>query len=84
MTGNPSSAGFAYSGRPLAIWSDRSADESSANLEAGWDLLPDEVFPPRRRNLAALTVLLISIVMVIGPTPPGTGVSAPAVFTASG
>src|SRR6266849_4402821 len=37
-----------------------------------------------RRSLAAFTVLLMSMVMVMGPTPPGTGVSAPAVFTASG
>src|ERR1700726_249422 len=38
--------------------------------------------PQRRR--AAFTVLLMSMVMVMGPTPPGTGVSAPAVFAASG
>src|SRR5262245_1210167 len=37
-----------------------------------------------RRRRAALTVLLISMVMVMGPTPPGTGVSAPAVLMASG
>ena len=37
-----------------------------------------------RRRRAALTVLPISMVIVMGPTPPGTGVSAPAVLTASG
>ena len=37
-----------------------------------------------RRRRAAFTVLLMSIVMVMGPTPPGTGVSAPAVLMASG
>src|SRR5450432_4560428 len=37
-----------------------------------------------RRSRAAFTVLLISMVMVIGPTPPGTGVSAPATLAASG
>ncbi len=37
-----------------------------------------------RRRRAALTVLLMSMVMVMGPTPPGTGVRAPAVLTASG
>src|SRR5262249_28409104 len=37
-----------------------------------------------RRSRAALTVFDMSMVMVIGPTPPGTGVSAPAVLTASG
>src|SRR5712691_739952 len=37
-----------------------------------------------RRRRAAFTVLLMSMAMVIGPTPPGTGVSAPAVFVASG
>src|SRR5208282_4607371 len=31
-----------------------------------------------RRSFAALTVLLISMAMVSGPTPPGTGVMAPA------
>src|SRR5207249_1820309 len=59
------------------------SDHSAASriqraTEAGWDL------PDKRRSFAAFTVLLISIVMVMGPTPPGTGVSAPAVFTASG
>src|SRR5260370_31380635 len=42
----------------------------------------DEILPRRRR--AAFTVLLMSMVMVMGPTPPGTGVSAPAGVTASG
>ena len=37
-----------------------------------------------RRRRAAFTVLLMSMVMVMGPTPPGTGVSAPAVWMASG
>ena len=37
-----------------------------------------------RRNRAAFMVLLMSMVMVIGPTPPGTGVRAPAMLTASG
>src|SRR6266568_2975402 len=37
-----------------------------------------------RRRRAAFTVLHMSMAMVIGPTPPGTGVSAPAVFVASG
>src|SRR5207245_10960857 len=37
-----------------------------------------------RRRRAAFTVLLMSMVMVMGPTPPGTGVSAPAVLMASG
>src|SRR2546423_143669 len=37
-----------------------------------------------RRRRAAFTVLLMSMVMVMGPTPPGTGVSAPAVLTAPG
>src|SRR5207249_1361853 len=33
---------------------------------------------PRRRCRAALSVFARSIAMVIGPTPPGTGVSSPA------
>ena len=33
-------------------------------------------------NIAALTVFFISIAIVIGPTPPGTGVIAPATFSA--
>src|SRR5437763_16420865 len=37
-----------------------------------------------RRRRAAFTVLLMSMVMVMGPTPPGTGVSAPAVWMAPG
>src|SRR5439155_13719696 len=61
----------------------RKSDQSTASqiqrdTKDDWDL------PDKRRSLAAFTVLLISIVMVMGPTPPGTGVSAPAVFTASG
>ncbi len=38
---------------------------------------------PRRRR-AAFTVLLISMAMVSGPTPPGTGVIAPATSATSG
>jgi len=34
---------------------------------------------PRRRASAARTVLASSMAMVSGPTPPGTGVMAPAV-----
>src|SRR5262249_58880174 len=45
-------------------------------LESDPELAPR----PPRLNRAAFTVLLISIVIVIGPTPPGTGVSAPATF----
>src|SRR5579862_4374550 len=52
-------------------------------VAAGGDL-PGFAVLERRRSLAAFTVLLISMVMVMGPTPPGTGVSAPAVCTASG
>jgi hypothetical protein len=37
-----------------------------------------------RRRRAAFTVLLMSMVMVMGPTPPGTGVRNPAVWMASG
>ena len=37
-----------------------------------------------RRMRAAFTVLLISMAMVSGPTPPGTGVYAPATSTTSG
>src|SRR5579872_133397 len=37
-----------------------------------------------RRIFAALSVLNISIAMVSGPTPPGTGVSAPATSATSG
>src|ERR1700719_174390 len=37
-----------------------------------------------RRRRAAFTVLLMSMVMVMGPTPPGTGESAPAAWMASG
>ena len=37
-----------------------------------------------RRMAAAFTVLLISMAMVSGPTPPGTGVYAPAMLTTSG
>lgn len=33
-------------------------------------------------TIAALTVFFISIAIVIGPTPPGTGVIAPATFSA--
>ena len=47
----------------------------------------EEACPARdlaRRRRAALTVLLISMVMVMGPTPPGTGVRKPAVWMASG
>src|ERR1700677_519469 len=40
--------------------------------------------PLLRRWRAAATVLLISIAIVRGPTPPGTGVNAPAVRTTSG
>lgn len=43
-----------------------------------------EIAGEARRRRAALTVLLISMVIVMGPTPPGTGVSAPAALTASG
>ncbi len=32
--------------------------------------------------IAAFTVFFISIAIVIGPTPPGTGVIAPATFSA--
>ena len=42
------------------------------------------VQPQRRRSSAALTVLAISIAIVSGPTPPGTGVSAPATAATSG
>jgi hypothetical protein len=34
--------------------------------------------------MAAFTVLAISIAMVNGPTPPGTGVMAPAISATSG
>jgi hypothetical protein len=44
---------------------------------------PTWIFAARRIR-AALTVLLISMVMVMGPTPPGTGESAPATCAASG
>src|SRR5271156_219698 len=37
-----------------------------------------------RRSRAALMVLLINMAMVSGPTPPGTGVSAPATLATSG
>lgn len=37
-----------------------------------------------RRSLAARTVLDMSMAMVSGPTPPGTGVSAPATSATSG
>src|SRR5712692_1235618 len=37
-----------------------------------------------RRSRAAFTVLLISMAMVSGPTPPGTGVIAPATSATSG
>jgi len=43
-----------------------------------------EVAVFRRRKSAAFTVLLMSMVIVMGPTPPGTGVRAPAVLMASG
>src|SRR5438132_2618475 len=43
-----------------------------------------ENFGEARRRRAALTVLLISMVMVMGPTPPGTGVRAPAMLIAAG
>src|SRR5688572_385113 len=38
----------------------------------------------QRRNSAALMVFAISIAMVSGPTPPGTGVRAPATSPTSG
>ena len=38
----------------------------------------------RARSSAAFTVFAISIAIVSGPTPPGTGVSAPAVAATSG
>lgn len=37
----------------------------------------------QRRRSQAVTALLIRIAMVIGPTPPGTGVIAPATSAAS-
>ena len=43
-----------------------------------------EIAGEARRRRAALTVLVMSMVIVMGPTPPGTGVIAPAVLTASG
>src|SRR6516225_2454090 len=43
-----------------------------------------EIAGEARRRRPALTVLLISMVIVMGPTPPGTGLSAPATLTASG
>src|SRR5580704_14355398 len=48
-------------------------------------LLPDVPRPPpARRRRAARTVLLISMAIVSGPTPPGTGVIAPATSAAAG
>src|SRR5688572_6670742 len=48
----------------------------------------DSAFRPwllqRKRSSAALTVFAISIAIVSGPTPPGTGVRAPAVAATSG
>ena len=58
------------------------AGESDAQHQ-GWDLTAAGARAPRR-SLAALTVLLISMAMVSGPTPPGTGVYAPATSTTSG
>jgi hypothetical protein len=37
----------------------------------------------QRACLAAFTVFAINIAIVIGPTPPGTGVIAPAFFDTS-
>ena len=58
--------------------------EHAADYRTEADECEGEGFAEARRSRAALTVLLISMVMVMGPTPPGTGVSAPAVCTAPG
>src|SRR5579864_7656044 len=47
------------------------------------DAAVSEARNPRRRR-AAFTVLLMSIAIVSGPTPPGTGVTAPAISATSG
>src|SRR6266852_568284 len=62
----------------------RLATFSAAVRATGRDAPPARLvaFPLRRR--AALTVLLISMAMVSGPTPPGTGVIAPATPATSG
>ena len=55
-------------------------------------VVPDPLAVPKRRSarksdyrncFAALTVFAINIAIVIGPTPPGTGVIAPAFFDTS-
>ena len=59
------------------------SQHSAAHRAVAVDWVADNSGEARRRR-AALTVLLMSMVMVMGPTPPGTGESAPAVLTASG
>src|SRR5258708_39884464 len=69
---------------PLAIPPVRPSRSMIVNYRApAVDCVAENLGEARRRR-AALTVLLMSMVMVMGPTPPGTGVSAPAVLMAPG
>jgi hypothetical protein len=69
-------SGFSSSGREAA---------SSFFVAMALGLLMEEIKPIYRPadRLAAITVFAISMAMVIRPTPPGTGVIAPATEAAS-
>src|SRR6266446_327735 len=69
---------------PLAIPPVRPSRSMIVNYRAVAVDCVAENFGEARRRRAAFTVLLMSMVMVMGPTPPGTGVSAPAVLIALG
>jgi hypothetical protein len=59
------------------------AEQASQDRDFGrFTIYNDGSGVPSARH-AAISVFAISIAMVIGPTPPGTGVIAPARFTAS-
>ena len=76
---------FAHHGCNRALAAADSTGQADAEhhlLEAGRTAAMPAVWP--RLSRAALIVLLISMAMVSGPTPPGTGVMAPAICIASG
>src|SRR4029077_5634641 len=60
----------------------RQADAKHQRPEAGLAAVAPAVCA--RLSRAALMVLLMSMAIVSGPTPPGTGVMAPAISAASG
>jgi hypothetical protein len=88
-------AKFAHHGGYGALATTDPAGQANAEhhwLEAGWleagrlETGRAAVTPAgwARLSRAALIVLLMSMAMVSGPTPPGTGVMAPAICMTSG